>query len=200
MLLADNTVVAAHRAEVRNGDHAEYTLFERKLHDLALDGAELFVTLEPCAPGARSREKTACAQRIVDARIRQVWIGIEDPYPTVAGRGRAFLEASGVSVDRFHDEFAVVVREENATFLEYARRTPAPVTSPVSPPLRSRREPNEDEIEARAELILARVNDLSENLFGSPNAYAGPRWAPLVARDELRKEFDEPADKDAEAT
>lgn len=45
--------VHACRGELRQGDHAEYTLLERKLGDAALDDAVLFSTLEPCAPGAR---------------------------------------------------------------------------------------------------------------------------------------------------
>jgi ATP-dependent DNA helicase RecG len=47
----DGTVEAAYRGELRDGDHAEYALLERKNRDKKLDGAVLFATLEPCAPG-----------------------------------------------------------------------------------------------------------------------------------------------------
>ena len=40
----------AYRGELRDGDHAEYTLLERKNRDQKLDGCVLFSTLEPCAP------------------------------------------------------------------------------------------------------------------------------------------------------
>ena len=116
-LLPDGSVVRAHRSEYRNGDHAEYTLFERKLPSQALDGVDLFVTLEPCAPGARSPHKTACSQRIVDARIKDVWIGCPDPYPTVAGKGRAFLEENGVTVHDFDADLRDVILRENAGLL-----------------------------------------------------------------------------------
>jgi pyrimidine deaminase RibD-like protein len=119
-LLPDGSVVRSHRSELRNGDHAEYTLFERKLHSQALDEVRLFVTLEPCAPGARSAEKTPCAQRIVDARITEVWIGTPDPYPTVAGKGRAFLEHHGITVHAFDEDLRDVILAENAGFLVYA--------------------------------------------------------------------------------
>ena len=45
----------AHRGELREGDHAEYTLLERKNRAHKLDECVLFTTLEPCAPGARNR-------------------------------------------------------------------------------------------------------------------------------------------------
>ena len=82
----DGTVDTAFRGELRHGDHAEYTLLERKHRDERLDGAFLFATLEPCAPGARKHPKLACAERIVNARIAEVWVGIEDPDPRWTGR------------------------------------------------------------------------------------------------------------------
>jgi len=65
----DGAVDTAFRGELRHGDHAEYTLLERKHRDERLDGSLLFATLEPCAPGARKHPKLACAERIVNARI-----------------------------------------------------------------------------------------------------------------------------------
>jgi ATP-dependent DNA helicase RecG len=83
LLMPDGTVDTAFRGEFRHGDHAEYTLLERKHPGERLDGSVLFATLEPCAPGARKHPKLACAERIVNARIAEVWVGIEDPDPTV---------------------------------------------------------------------------------------------------------------------
>src|ERR1700678_1015497 len=83
----DGTVDTACRGELRHGDHAEFTLLERKHRDERLDGSFLFATLEPCAPGARKHPKMACAERIVNARIAEVWVGIEDPDPTVDRQG-----------------------------------------------------------------------------------------------------------------
>jgi ATP-dependent DNA helicase RecG len=80
-------VQTAYRGEVREGDHAEYTLIERKNRTRPLDDAVLFATLEPCAPEARKPPKLSCAERIVNARIKRVWVGIEDPDPTVESQG-----------------------------------------------------------------------------------------------------------------
>ena len=46
----DGTVETSCRGELRHGDHAEFTLLERKNRDAKLDGSILFATLEPCAP------------------------------------------------------------------------------------------------------------------------------------------------------
>jgi ATP-dependent DNA helicase RecG len=77
----------AYRGELRNGDHAEFTLLERKNRANVLDGCILFATLEPCAPGARKHPKLGCAERIVNARIKEVWVGVQDPHPKVGGKG-----------------------------------------------------------------------------------------------------------------
>ena len=97
----DGTVETACRGELRDGDHAEYALLERKNRDKKLDGAVLFATLEPCAPGSRRHPKLGCAERIVLARIKEVWIGIEDPDPTVDRKGIKYLQDSGVTVHMF---------------------------------------------------------------------------------------------------
>ena len=64
LVMADGRVEKACRGELSEGDHAEYTLLERKLDSDDQAGATLYVTLEPCAPGARSVHKTSCAERI----------------------------------------------------------------------------------------------------------------------------------------
>ena len=88
----DGTVETACRGELRHGDHAEFTLLERKNRGNKLDGSILFATLEPCAPGARRDPKVDCAERIRLARIKEVWIGIQDPDPKVARKGIEHLK------------------------------------------------------------------------------------------------------------
>lgn len=116
----DGTVETASRGELRHGDHAEYTLLERKNRANKLDGAILFATLEPCAPGARRAPKVACAERIVQARIRKVWVGIEDPDPTVDRKGIKYLQDNGVEVAMFDRDLQDIIREENKSFFAQA--------------------------------------------------------------------------------
>lgn len=65
----------AHRGELRDGDHAEFTVLERKNRDKDVTCMVVYATLEPCAPGARNHPKLSCAERIFNARISKVYIG-----------------------------------------------------------------------------------------------------------------------------
>jgi len=116
----DGTIDTACRGELRYGDHAEYTLLERKNRDVRLDGSILFATLEPCAPGSRAHPKLPCAERIVLARIKEVWIGIADPDPTVDRKGIKYLQNHGVTVHMFDRDLQEVIRAENKEFIDQA--------------------------------------------------------------------------------
>lgn len=116
----DGIVETACRGELRNGDHAEYALLERKNRQCKLDGAALFATLEPCAPGSRRHPKLGCAERIVLARIKEVWIGIEDPDPTVDRKGIKYLQDSGVTVHMFDRDLQEEIQKANKVFIEQA--------------------------------------------------------------------------------
>ena len=120
LLKPDGSVVTAHRGELRAGDHAEFTLLERKHRDVALDGCVLFATLEPCAPGARNHPKLSCAERIVLARIKTVYVGIEDPDPTVDKGGLRHLRRHGVEYVMFDRDLQEVINDANEAFLKQA--------------------------------------------------------------------------------
>ena len=116
----DGTVETAYRGELRHGDHAEFTLLERKNRGNKLDGSTLFATLEPCAPGARRNPKMDCAERIRLARIKEVWVGIQDPDPKIARKGIAHLEQNGIKVHMFDRDLQEVIEKENKDFLAQA--------------------------------------------------------------------------------
>jgi ATP-dependent DNA helicase RecG len=116
----DGSIETASRGELRHGDHAEFTLLERKNRTIKLDGSELFATLEPCAPGARRHPKLGCAERIVNARIKKVWIGIEDPDPIVDRKGIKYLIDNGVEVEMFDADLQAVIRLANKQFITEA--------------------------------------------------------------------------------
>jgi len=116
----DGTIETACRGELRQGAHAEYTLLDCKNRDAKLDGSALFSTLEPCAPGARAHPKLGCAERIVNARIKEVWVGIEDPDPKVDRKGIKYLQDSGVKVRMFDRDLQEVIQEENREFIAQA--------------------------------------------------------------------------------
>jgi ATP-dependent DNA helicase RecG len=124
----DGTVDTANRGDPREGDHAEFTLLERKNRAATLDGSALFVTLEPCAPGARSHPRPSCAERIVAARVAEIWVGIEDPDPSADRQGILYLQDHGVAVHLFDRDLQEVIREANREFIARAleRQAAAP--------------------------------------------------------------------------
>lgn len=122
LVLPDGTVDTAYRGELRDGDHAEFTLLERKNRHRALDGAVLYATLEPCAPGSRNHPKLGCAERIVLARIKQVYIGISDPDPKVDRKGIQYLLDKGVTVTMFDRDLQERIQVVNKAFIAQAEQ------------------------------------------------------------------------------
>lgn len=123
----DGTVETACRGELRHGDHAEFTLLERKNRGSKLDGSILFATLEPCAKGSRKHPKLSCAERIFLSRIKEVWVGIQDPDPTVARKGIGYLIRQDVTVHMFDRDLQEIIEKENRDFLEQATERAAEV-------------------------------------------------------------------------
>jgi len=135
LYMPDGTVETAYRGELRDGDHAEFTLLERKKRDAKLDGSILFATLEPCAPGARAHPKLPCAERIVLARIKEVWVGIEDPDPKVDRKGISYLQQNGVTVRLFDRDLQEVIRSTNERFISQALQRAEAATQQKEEPI-----------------------------------------------------------------
>ena len=120
LVFPDGTVDTAYRGEQREGNHAEYVVLDRKNRTSELDGCWLFATLEPCAPGARNAPKMSCSERIVGARISEVWFGIEDKNPTVDHAGIDHLVKNGIKVHQFAPEFHKEIEKVNHKFMKWA--------------------------------------------------------------------------------
>lgn len=116
LLFPDGRIETAYRGELREGDHAEFTLLERKLANESVENCILYTTLEPCVE--RNPPKVPCCRRVTNARIKKVFIGIEDKDPK--GNGIRHLEKHGVEYKMFDREFQRVIEEENKVFLKQA--------------------------------------------------------------------------------
>ena len=124
----DGSIETAARGELRDGNHAEFILLERKCIDERLDGSVLFTTLEPCLN--RNHPKRGCARHIASARIMEVYVGIEDDNPAVAGKGIEYLRRRGVTIHMFDRDLQQIILDENQTFFEWARNQKAIVEEP----------------------------------------------------------------------
>lgn len=136
LIARDGQIVAeAYRGELGKGEHAEYTLLERKLAGVNLEGATLYTTLEPCT--IRRDPKLPCAKRIIARKIRKVVIGILDPNRAIQGEGEQMLLDAGVDVGRFQSDLMRSIKELNRDFTTLHRpladRTYAETHDPVEP-------------------------------------------------------------------
>ena len=80
------------------GAHAEIRALEnavRRHGEAVLRGADMAVTLEPCAHTGRT---APCTEALIGAGLAAVWIGHRDPHPLVAGRGLRALRRAGLRV------------------------------------------------------------------------------------------------------
>jgi len=122
LVFPNGTVDTACRGEFREGDHAEYTVLDKKNRSKNITGSWLFATLEPCAPGSRNAPKLSCSERIVNARVSEVWFGIEDPDPKVDHHGIEYLESYGIIVHQFDKDLHKEIEKFNEDFLKGAHR------------------------------------------------------------------------------
>jgi diaminohydroxyphosphoribosylaminopyrimidine deaminase / 5-amino-6-(5-phosphoribosylamino)uracil reductase len=105
-------------AEV-GGPHAEVAaIADARSRGADLDGATMFVTLEPCAHLGRT---PPCADAILATGIARVVIGSDDPSEKASGRGPGILRDDGREVDFAQGAEATAARLLNQSFRKHSR-------------------------------------------------------------------------------
>ncbi|MGH9966764.1 MAG: deaminase [Pyrinomonadaceae bacterium] len=133
----DGVILAeAYRGEKAPGDHAEFTVFEKKLRDKTLTGATLFTTLEPCTK--RGPDKVPCAERTIERHIGKVFIRTLDRNKKILGKGQLALIDAGIQVAHFDPDLVPILEELNRENIRQyrsgrKRTTIAETSDPVEP-------------------------------------------------------------------
>ncbi len=91
---ADKNVIGEGWHEGFGGPHAEINAL-RDAEGHSLDGATIYVTLEPCSHHGKT---PPCAEAIVATPIRRAVIAMRDPNPLVSRRGNRRLREAGIEV------------------------------------------------------------------------------------------------------
>lgn len=95
VIVRNGKLIGRGRHERYGAAHAEINAIRDAATDL--HGAQMFVTLEPCCHYGKT---PPCTDAVIAAGISEVFVGMRDPNPMVAGKGIKALEDAGVKVHR----------------------------------------------------------------------------------------------------
>ncbi|PAT31027.1 bifunctional diaminohydroxyphosphoribosylaminopyrimidine deaminase/5-amino-6-(5-phosphoribosylamino)uracil reductase RibD, partial [Vandammella animalimorsus] len=91
------TLLGQGHTQAVGGPHAEVmALRDAAARGHSVRGAQVYVTLEPCAHHGRT---PPCCDALVAAGVARVVASLADPNPQVAGQGLARLRAAGIAVE-----------------------------------------------------------------------------------------------------
>lgn len=112
VIVKDNRIVGCGWHRKAGTPHAEVHALNQA-GELAR-GADVYVTLEPCAHYGKT---PPCAKALVEAKVKNVYGGLLDVNPKVAGKGFKILEDAGIHVEYgfLQDE----LRKQNEVFFKW---------------------------------------------------------------------------------
>lgn len=93
IVVKDNKILGRGKHWAAGHPHAEVEAL-KNLSSEQTRGAAIYVTLEPCAHQGRT---PPCTEQLLERGITQVFYGLQDPNPMVAGKGIQQLSRAGVS-------------------------------------------------------------------------------------------------------
>lgn len=109
VIVKDGAIVGEGWHRRAGGDHAEVSAIKnaRRRGVMSLEGAAVFVTLEPCSKPGRVG---ACTDAIAAAGISRVVYAVPDPNPKNRGGARRVLAKHGIVCERFAGDRDLVSR------------------------------------------------------------------------------------------
>src|SRR5437588_7682565 len=113
----DDEVIAEGFHRAVGSAHAEVEAIDRA-NGCDLEGATLYVSLEPCCHQGRT---PPCTEAILGAGIERVVVAADDPSKHAAGRGLGILRDEGVEVVVADGDLAARARLQNQPFRKRAR-------------------------------------------------------------------------------
>lgn len=93
VIVKNGRVIGTGWHEKYGGLHAERNAFKNCTENP--EGADIYVTLEPCCHYGKT---PPCTEAIIENKIKRVFIGSSDPNPKVAGKGVSILREHGIEV------------------------------------------------------------------------------------------------------
>lgn len=100
VIVKNGVVIGRGGTGIYGSDHAEVAaLKDARNSGAELDGAEIFVSLEPCSHYGKT---PPCTEAVISSGIKKVYVPILDPNPLVAGKGINRLIEAGVEVEMMH--------------------------------------------------------------------------------------------------
>lgn len=102
--------------------HAEKNAVDSVINPDLLNGATVYVTLEPCAHHGKT---PPCCELLADLPIKKVVVAMEDPNPKVCGKGIKYLRNHDIEVEvgllgekaEYLNEFFIHYQEFNRPFV-----------------------------------------------------------------------------------
>lgn len=93
-------VIVKNNKIIGTGYHERYGELHAERNALAslsepADGADIYVTLEPCC---HMGKQPPCTEAIIKSGIKRVFVGSKDPNPLVGGKGIEILRQNGIEV------------------------------------------------------------------------------------------------------
>jgi diaminohydroxyphosphoribosylaminopyrimidine deaminase/5-amino-6-(5-phosphoribosylamino)uracil reductase len=96
VIVKNNTIIGEGYHQKFGGPHAEVLAIAAVKDQDLLEGATVYVSLEPCAHFGKT---PPCSNLLIDKKIARVVIACKDPNPKVAGKGIERLQKAGIKVE-----------------------------------------------------------------------------------------------------